>query len=73
MVYYQDRMGSLHMWDDGWPWDVQGCGTCVPTLGGRQADTFLQDSQDVDAALRHLPAAWRRDISNGYPTRHCPK
>lgn len=70
MVYFQDRMGSLHVWNDGWPWDVEGCSTCVPTINGKQADTFLQDSQDIEAEIAHLPHSYRRDLRNGWPTRY---
>lgn len=69
-VYFIDKMGTLHIWNDGWPWEVTGCSTTLPTLHGKPADRIAQDSQDIEAELFDLPAAWRRDLRNGWPTRY---
>ena len=59
-----DAMGSLHVWTGSH--QVQWAGRYYPLVEGREADLYVQLSQEVQAILDLLPPALAREVQEGW-------
>jgi len=61
----QDKMGSLHMWMGNKDL-VQTGKYLYKSKDGKDADVFVQNSDDVDAILNHLNPEDREHVVKGF-------